>query len=85
MKQSPNVSIFIKSHTDNRGTAKYNLKLSEERANATAQYLISQGIAGQRVSGKGYGELEPKIDCQANCTEEDHKENRRSAFLIVKK
>ena len=85
MKQSPNVSIFIKSHTDNRGTAKYNLKLSEERANATAQYLISQGIAGQRVSGKGYGQLEPKIDCQANCTEEDHKENRRSAFLIVKK
>jgi outer membrane protein OmpA-like peptidoglycan-associated protein len=85
MKQSPNVSIFIKSHTDNRGTAKYNLKLSEERANATAQYLISQGIASHRVSGKGYGELEPKIDCQANCTEEDHKENRRSVFLIVKK
>jgi outer membrane protein OmpA-like peptidoglycan-associated protein len=49
------------------------------------QYVISKGILGNRISGKGFGSSEPKNDCKADCTEEQHAENRRSEFLIVKK
>ncbi|MGL2965584.1 OmpA family protein [Flavobacterium sp. XGLA_31] len=85
MKNNPNMVILAKSHTDNRGSDKYNLRLSDRRAKSTVQYIISKGIAADRISGKGMGELEPKVDCGANCTEEQHAQNRRSEFLIVKK
>jgi outer membrane protein OmpA-like peptidoglycan-associated protein len=60
------------------------LSLSDRRAKATAQYVISKGIQAYRISGKGMGESEPKVDCKENCTEEEHAQNRRSEFLIVK-
>jgi outer membrane protein OmpA-like peptidoglycan-associated protein len=85
MKNNENMVILAKSHTDNRGSDKYNMSLSERRAQATAQYIISKGIARDRISAKGLGESEPKVDCGENCTEEQHAENRRSEFLIVKK
>lgn len=85
MKQNPEMVIFAKAHTDNRGSDKYNQNLSSRRAQATVQYIISKGIAKERISGKGFGESEPKTDCKENCTEEQHAENRRSEFLIVKK
>jgi outer membrane protein OmpA-like peptidoglycan-associated protein/tetratricopeptide (TPR) repeat protein len=84
MKNNDKMVILAKSHTDNRGSDNYNLKLSERRAKSTVQYIISKGIAASRISGKGMGELEPKVDCGANCTEEQHAQNRRSEFLIVK-
>lgn len=84
MNEYPNMIIFAKSHTDNRGNDTYNLKLSDRRAKATVQYLISKGISKDRISGKGFGESEPKIAC-TNCSEEEHSQNRRSEFLIVKK
>lgn len=85
MKANPNMVIMAKSHTDNRGTDKYNMTLSNNRAKSTVQYIISKGIAKERISGQGYGESEPKVDCKENCTEEQHAQNRRSEFLIVKK
>jgi outer membrane protein OmpA-like peptidoglycan-associated protein/tetratricopeptide (TPR) repeat protein len=84
MKNNDKMVILVKSHTDNRGSDKYNLDLSDRRAKATVQYVISKGIAANRISGKGMGELEPKVDCGAACTEEQHAQNRRSEFLIVK-
>ena len=84
MKQNEKMVILAKSHTDNRGTDAYNLALSERRANATVQYVISKGISENRISGKGMGKLEPKVDCGEQCTEEQHATNRRSEFLIVK-
>lgn len=84
MNEYPNMVIFAKSHTDSRGSDRYNLNLSDRRAKATVQYLISKGIAKNRISGKGFGETEPKVKCE-NCTEEEHAQNRRSEFLIVKK
>jgi outer membrane protein OmpA-like peptidoglycan-associated protein/tetratricopeptide (TPR) repeat protein len=84
MKEYPTMVIFAKSHTDNRGSDKYNLNLSERRAKATVQYLISKGIAKDRISGQGFGESEPKVVCE-ECTEEQFAQNRRSEFLIVKK
>jgi outer membrane protein OmpA-like peptidoglycan-associated protein len=84
MKSNDKLVILAKSHTDNRGSDVYNLNLSDRRAKATVQYVISKGIAKERISGKGMGEIEPKADCKEACTEEQHKQNRRSEFLIVK-
>ena len=84
MKSNEKLVIFAKSHTDNRGSDKYNMILSENRAKATVQYVISKGIDAARISGKGYGESEPKVVCGEDCTEEQHAQNRRSEFLIVK-
>ncbi len=85
LKNNPNMVILAKSHTDNRGSDKYNMSLSDRRAKSTVQYIISKGIAADRISGKGMGESEPKVDCKDKCTEEQHAQNRRSEFLIVKK
>ena len=85
LKNNPDMVILAKSHTDNRGNDKYNMSLSERRAQSTVQYVISKGIPKEQISGKGMGESEPKVDCKEACTEEDHAANRRSEFLIVKK
>ena len=85
MQKYPEMVIMVKAHTDNRGADKYNLALSDRRAKSTIDYVISKGIDKSRISGKGYGESEPKIDCKENCTEEEHTENRRSEFIIIKK
>ncbi len=84
MKSNEKLVIFAKSHTDSRGSDKYNMILSDNRAKATVQYIISKGIDAARISGKGYGESEPKVICGKDCTEEQFAQNRRSEFLIVK-
>ena len=83
MKNNDKMVILAKSHTDSRGSDKYNLTLSERRAKSTVQYIISKGIDASKISGKGMGELEPKEVCNP-CTEAQHALNRRSEFLIVK-
>ena len=83
MKNNDKMVILAKSHTDSRGSDKYNLTLSDRRAKSTVQYIISKGINASRISGKGMGELEPKEVCSP-CTEAQHALNRRSEFLIVK-
>ncbi|MFN3908737.1 MAG: OmpA family protein, partial [Flavobacterium sp.] len=85
MNDNPNMVIFTKSHTDNRGSDNYNLNLSDRRAKSTVAYIVSRGIAKERISGKGFGETEPIVDCKENCTEDEHAQNRRSEFMIVKK
>ncbi|MDV6169231.1 OmpA family protein [Flavobacterium sp. DG1-102-2] len=85
MKKNPTMVVMVKAHTDSRGSDKYNMSLSNRRAKSTVQYIISKGIAKERISGQGYGESEPKVNCGDNCTEEQHAQNRRSEFLIVKK
>lgn len=84
MKNNPKLVIRSKSHTDSQGTDKYNMDLSERRAQSTVQYIISKGIEPNRISGKGCGETQLRISCGDNCTEEQHAINRRSEFLIVK-
>ena len=84
MKANEKLVIFAKSHTDNRGGDVYNMNLSDRRAKSTVQYILSKGIAVGRITGKGLGESEPKVDCKEACTEEEHAQNRRSEFLIVK-
>jgi outer membrane protein OmpA-like peptidoglycan-associated protein/tetratricopeptide (TPR) repeat protein len=84
MKTNDKLVILAKAHTDNRGSDVYNMNLSDRRAKATRQYVLSKGIAADRISAKGMGEVEPKVDCKEACTEEQHAQNRRSEFLIVK-
>lgn len=84
MNEYPTMVIFAKSHTDSRGSDKYNINLSDRRAKSTVEYLISKGISKERISGQGFGEIEPKVPCKP-CTEQEHAQNRRSEFLIVKK
>lgn len=83
MMNNDKLVIYAKSHTDRRGSDDFNMALSERRAQATVQYVISKGISAERISGKGFGESEFKVTCD-KCTEEDHSQNRRSEFLIVK-
>lgn len=85
MSQNESLVIYAKSHTDSRGNDKYNLDLSERRAKSTVQYVISKGISPTRISGNGFGESEPKIDCKNKCTDVEFALNRRSEFLLVKK
>lgn len=84
LNEYPQMKILVKSHTDSQGSPQYNLKLSEKRAYATLQYVISKGIEKERLEAKGLGSTEPKIDCKSNCTDEDNSKNRRSEFLIIK-
>ncbi|MBW3520468.1 OmpA family protein [Flavobacterium sp. NKUCC04_CG] len=79
-----NMKIEVCSHTDSRGNAAFNLKLSERRAKATVAWILSQGIAAERVSGKGYGQTQLINNCSSGikCSEREHQENRRSAFIV---
>ncbi|MDE5773768.1 MAG: OmpA family protein, partial [Muribaculaceae bacterium] len=60
LKDNPNVTIEMGSHTDRMGSDEYNDRLSERRANSVVQYLIAAGIAPDRLTYKGYGEKQPK-------------------------
>ncbi|MCQ2275996.1 MAG: OmpA family protein [Bacteroidales bacterium] len=74
------VNIEIGGHTDNQGTDEYNDRLSEERAKAVYEYLLSHGITADRLSYRGYGKRQPIAD---NNTEEGRAANRRTEFKIV--
>ncbi|MGY8924235.1 MAG: OmpA family protein [Flavobacteriales bacterium] len=83
MNKYKSIVLSAESHTDSRGSASYNLSLSERRAMTTAQYVISKGIDASRITGEGKGETMPSVDCGGRCTEEEHQLNRRSEFLIL--
>ncbi len=61
LNDNPNVTIELMSHTDSRGTPADNLELSQKRAQSVVDYLISKGIAADRLQAKGYGESQPKL------------------------
>ncbi|SFN82893.1 WD40-like Beta Propeller Repeat [Bizionia echini] len=87
MRAHPNMVIKIESHTDSRGGDNYNLKLSDRRAKSTQEYLYSRGISNERIeSAIGYGETRLVNKCSngVKCTAEEHQENRRSKFIILK-
>lgn len=83
MQKYPEMVISVSSHTDSRGSASYNMALSDRRAKTTVSYVVSKGIDRSRITGSGKGESEPKEDCGSGCTEEQHQMNRRSDFIIV--
>jgi peptidoglycan-associated lipoprotein len=79
LKESPDLRVTIEGHCDSIGTAEYNLALGERRANAARDYLVSRGIATNRLETVSYGEERPKAD---NKTEEGRALNRRAALVV---
>lgn len=84
LRDNPNIKIRLASHTDCRGSASYNQDLSQKRAQSVVDYLISKGIAPERLSAIGYGESIPAVKCDCSkCTEEEYQANRRTTFTIL--
>lgn len=84
LKKYPRMSVQLGAHTDSRNSEAYNLRLSKNRAQATMDYLIEQGIDPSRLTSKGYGESVPLVPCGDDCTELEHSINRRCEFLILR-
>lgn len=84
LRNNPEISILIGSHTDCRGDDKYNLELSEKRAKSAKDWLMLKGIEEKRLIHQGYGEENPAVRCECKlCTESEHQSNRRSTFKII--
>ena len=79
MKQDATLRLQIEGHTCNIGTAEYNLALGDRRANAVRDYLVSRGVAADRLTTVSYGEERPKYD---NAREETRRLNRRAALVV---
>ncbi len=91
LELNDNISVEIASHTDTRGSDSYNLTLSQARAKSCVDYLISKGIAADRLGAKGYGETQPLIPdkdlyAMANNADQEaaHQKNRRTSFRPIK-
>jgi OOP family OmpA-OmpF porin len=86
LKKYPDLKILIEGHTDNVGNAKYNEKLSQQRADAIRKNLVDKyGIDASRLNTKGYGLTKP---IASNATKEGRQKNRRveaAAEYIIKK
>ena len=82
MNENPEMKVELGSHTDSRGTVQYNQKLSQLRAQAAVDYIVSKGIDKKRITGKGYGKSQLINNCNENCTPAQHRENRRTEIYI---
>lgn len=85
LKEYPQMQIELRSHTDARATDVYNMRLSENRARAAMDYLVSRGIPASRLVAHGYGETEVVNGCVDGvvCSESDHQQNRRTEFKVL--
>lgn len=90
MNENPTMEIELGSHTDCRSSYAYNMKLSNQRAEASAEYIKKRISNPERIYGKGYGESRLLNDCgcegpvKSTCSEEEHQLNRRTEFVIIK-
>jgi len=84
---NPSIIMELGSHTDSRGGNESNLKLSQERADAVVDYIITKGkISPTRLKAQGYGETQPVNDCdkrRKKCTEAEHAANRRTSLRVL--
>jgi len=80
LKAKPTMTIEIAGHTDNVGTPESNQLLSQDRANSVKQYLVSKGIAANRLTATGYGDTQP---IASNDDEEGRQQNRRTEVRII--
>ena len=83
LEDTPDAFVQINSHTDERGKEVYNNTLSENRAKSVVDYLVSKGISQGRLTAKGFGFSSPVI--KGAKTEEEHQQNRRTAFQVIQK
>lgn len=85
MRDNPTLKIELSSHTDSRGSDSYNEKLSQRRAKAAVDYLVSKGIARERLVAAGYGEKRLLNKCSNGvpCTVAEHQANRRTEVEVL--
>ncbi|MDR7131210.1 outer membrane protein OmpA-like peptidoglycan-associated protein [Algoriphagus sp. 4150] len=81
LKDNPAIRIELSSHTDDRSSESYNQNLSQRRAQSAVDYIVSQGIAVDRLVAKGYGKSQLIIENAK--TEEEHQVNRRTEFKVI--
>lgn len=86
LNNNPTLVIELASHTDSRAPADYNIKLSQNRAKSCVDYLVEKGIDKKRLVAVGYGETKLVNDCAdgVDCTEEEHQQNRRTTFRVLR-
>jgi len=82
LRDNPEISIELSSHTDSRADAAYNLELSQRRAQAAVDYIITNGVDKGRLTARGYGESQLIIEDAE--TEEEHQVNRRTEFKVIR-
>ncbi len=82
MKANPGWLVLIEGHADQRGTPDYNLALSERRARASMNYLVSRGVRANRISVISYGKERPMC---SDATEDCWSQNRRAHFAVKAK
>ncbi|WP_366183794.1 OmpA family protein [Flavobacterium ovatum] len=85
MQDNPAISVEVSSHTDSRASHEYNATLSQNRANAAVDYVVSQGIDRKRITGIGYGETKLLNKCAdgVDCSENQHQLNRRTEMKVI--
>lgn len=85
MQKRPEIKVEINSHTDSRASDEFNLDLSQRRAKAVVDYLVSRGIKRSRLVYNGYGETQLVNHCGngVDCPEELHAKNRRTEFRVL--
>ncbi len=85
MYDNPGIILELGSHTDSRASDAYNMDLSQRRAQSAVDYIVSKGIASDRISAVGYGETQLLNECSngVKCSETKHQENRRTEFKVV--
>ena len=85
LNQYPDMVIELSSHTDARGNDDYNQNLSQRRAQSAADWLIERGVVTDRIKPVGYGETKILNQCtnDVECTDEEHRFNRRTEFKII--
>ena len=85
MKQYPDMEIELSSHTDAQGNDDYNQKLSQRRAQSAKNWMVAHGINAKRIDAVGYGESQILNDCinGVDCTDDEHRVNRRTEFKIT--
>lgn len=85
LRDNPTLKIELSSHTDSRGSNRYNDTLSQNRANKAVEYIISRGIAANRLVAKGYGESRLINRCAdgVKCSAAEHQANRRTEIEVL--
>lgn len=84
LKAHPEVTLVrVEGHTDSRGRAAYNMKLSQRRAESVVRYLVGEGVSPDRLVAEGFGESDPLIPNAT--TEEEYAQNRRVEFEFVER
>ena len=85
MSDNPDLTVEIGSHTDSRGKQDKNLILSQERAKNVIDFLVEQGVDRTRLVSRGYGESQLLNDCTSfvECTENEHRINRRTELKVL--